>query len=306
MYGYLVGLSSNDVAYVEKAAAYVEITASGKTVIAEIINNSVVSNKGLDVVCIKFYSEYSYRLLKSKITKLTMIPVYFVIKHSYFCNVHKSLDKLNSEILNCLSPIALQPEYKVLPHTPYAVEDFPWLDKEYQLLTSKKLMACGNNAPFLLTGPIDTGKSKVLAAAAIAFLKIPSHRVLICTSHLHSADAYIDNYFGPMTVNHTMPDDVNPVRLVAMDDYEYPGKYKNLFKNILNHQDILNSRLIITTFLTAPQLINVGVKYFIHILIDEGALTCEPEAIAPLVLADDNAKIVIAGDHLQVRHYYLS
>jgi len=60
--------------------------------------------------------------------------------------------------------------------------------------------------------------------------------------------------------------------------------------------------LIITTFLTAPHLTFYDVKPFTHILIDEGAQTREPEAIAPLVLAGDNAKIVIAGDHLQV-HY---
>ena len=305
MYGFLVGLRSSDVAYVKQAAAYVEITASRKTVTAEIISYSVVNSEGLDVVYIKFNDEYSYHLLKSKIMKLTLIPVHFIIKQSYFRNIHKSLDKLNSEIINCLIPIGLQPEYKMLPHTPYPVEDFLWLDKEYQLLALKKMMACDNNAPFLLTGPFGTGKTRVSAAAAIAFLKIPSHRVLICTARLHSADAFIDNYFGPITENHTMPDDVNPVRLVAVDDYKYSGKYENLFKSSRDHQDVLNSRLIITTFLTASELISVGVKRFTHILIDEGALTREPEAIAPLSLADDNTKIVIAGDHLQVRHYYM-
>ena len=72
--------------------------------------------------------------------------------------------------------------------------------------------------------------------------------------------------------------------------------------NSRNHQEvkqIKQSRLIITTFLTAPQLINLKVKRFTHILIDEGAQTQEPETIAPLGLADENAKIVIAGDHLQ-------
>jgi len=58
--------------------------------------------------------------------------------------------------------------------------------------------------------------------------------------------------------------------------------------------------------LTAPQLIKMKVRPFTHILIDEGAQTREPEAVAPLGLADDNAKIVIAGDHLQVIFAYIS
>ena len=304
MWGSMMGLSSNDVAYVEQAATHVEITASGTTACAEISNYSV-SKKGLDVVTVEFDNEYNYHLLKSKITKHTPVPVHFILKHSYFQNLHKSLDKISSKTIECLIPDrnSLQPEQERYPRTPYPVEDFLLLDKEYQLLALKKIMACGNAAPFLLTGPFGTGKTRVLATAAITFLKRSSNRVLICTSHLQSADAYIDNYFGPMVDKHTLPRNVDPIRLVG-GNYNYFGKYKHLFKSSRNHQEanpIKHSRLVITTFLTAPQLINLKVKRFTHILIDEGAQTREPETIAPLGLADDNTKIVIAGDHLQVR-----
>ena len=301
MCGSMVGLSSNDVAYVEQAATHANITASGTTVYAK-ISHYDVSNKGLDVVHIKFNEEHNYDILKSKTKKQTQFPVNFILKHSYFRNLHKSLDRITSKIINYLIPSSLSPEQGRLPYTPYPVEDFLWLDKEYQLLALKKMMACDNSAPFLLTGPFGTGKTRVLATAAINFLKRRSNRVLICTSHVYSADAYIDNYFGPMTVNHTMPCNVNPVRLISIDvdDSKYTRKYKKLFKNS-DHQEIKHSRLIITTLLTLPQLINLEVKCFTHILIDEGAQTREPEAIAPLGLADDNTKIVIAGDHLQVR-----
>ena len=302
MYGSLVGLSSNDIAYVQQAATHVDISAGQTTVCAK-ISNYGVSNKGLDVVNVTFDDEYSYYLLKSKITNQA-VPVQFVLKHSYFRNLHKSLDNINSRIIDCLIPSTPQQQQVSFPRVHYPDEEFLWLDKEYQLLALKKMMACDNSAPFLLTGPFGTGKTRVLATAAINFLKKPTSRVLICTSHLQSADAYIDNYFGPMIVNHTMPSNINPVRLVGIDDYKYSGEYKNLFKNSYNDQEvhfIKHSRLIVTTFLTAPQLINIKVKRFTHILIDEGAQTREPETIAPLGLADDHTKIVIAGDHLQVR-----
>ena len=306
MYGSLVGLTSNDVVYIEQAATHVVITASGTTVSAE-IDNFHVSKKGLEVVNVKFNDEHSFRLLKSKISKQSPHPVHFILKHSYFRNLHRSLDKVNSRIINCLIPDNLQPEQERFPRTAYPVEDFLWLDKEYQLLALKKMMACDNSAPFLLTGPFGTGKTRVLATAAITFLKRCANRVLICTSHLQSADAYIDNYFGPMVDNNTLPRNVNPIRLVGGDQYNYHGKYRYLFKSSRNHQEInliKQSRLIITTFLTAPYLINLKVRCFTHILIDEGAQTREPETIAPLGLADDNTKIVIAGDHLQVWHYH--
>ena len=300
MYGSLMGLTSNDVVYIEQAATHVEIAASGTVVSAEITNYSV-SNKGLEFD-VRFSAEHSFHLLKSKITKQSSLPVHFILKHSYFRNLHRSLDKINSRIISCLIPDSLQSQQEKLPCTPYPTEDFLWLDKEYQLLALKKMMACDNNAPFLLTGPFGTGKTRVLATAAISFLKRPANRVLICTSYLQSADAYIDNYFGPMDDNDTLPRNVNPIRLVG-DHYKYNGKYRLLFINSRNRQDVKlvrQSRLIITTFLTALQLINLKVKRFTHILIDEGAQTREPETIAPLGLADDNAKIVIAGDHLQV------
>ena len=298
----MVGLSSSDVAYVQQIATRVKITASGATVIAEICNYGV-SNRGLDGVNVRFDDEYSYDFLKSTITKQTQLPVNFILKHSYFLNLHKSLDRLTSKIIDCLIPGSLPQEQGRLPHTSYPNEDFLVLDKEYQLLALKKLMICDNKAPFLLTGPFGTGKTRILASAAINFLKRPANRVLICTTHLQSADAYIDNYYGPMVENHTMPRNVSPIRLVGQH-YRYCGKYNYMFKSYHDqHDSIKHSRLVITTFLTALYLINLKVKYFTHILIDEGAQTREPEGIAPLSLADDNTKIVIAGDHLQVRRH---
>ena len=303
MYGSLVGLTSNDVVYIEQTATHVEIAASGTTISAEIANYGV-SNKGLEVVNVRFNGEHSFHLLKLKINKQSLLPVHFILKHSYFQNLHRSLDKVNPRIIHCLIPDNLQPQQKNLSRTPCPAEDFPWLDldKECQLLALKKMMTCDNSAPFLLTGPFGTGKTRVLATAAITFLKRPANRVLICTSHLQSADAYINNYFGPMADNCTLPCDVNPIRLVG-NRYNYNGRYRFLFMNSRNHQEvkqIKQSRLIITTFLTAPQLINLKVKRFTHILIDEGAQTREPETIAPLGLANKSTKIVIAGDHLQV------
>ena len=292
----MVGLNTNDVAYVQQAAMDVKITVNDSTVYAEIDTNK----KELEVIYVKCKNSNDYSLFTSR---PQIVPVCFIVKHTYFKKLHASLARINSNIISRLIPSCLNSKKKRLPRIRHPPSEDLWLDKEYQVFALKKIMACDINAPFLLTGPFGTGKTRVLAAAAINFLKNHNNRVLICTSHLQSADAYIDNYFGPMVDNHTLPYNVIPIRLVGADDYPYFGKYDYLIKNIhncQNHDLIRWSRLIITTFLTAPQLNGLNVKRFTHILIDEGAQTREPETIAPLGLAKNKTKIVIAGDHLQV------
>ena len=302
LHGRLVGLSSDDVAYSRQAAIKVSITVGHTIVLADIVKRGV-SNKGLDVVKIKFDSKEGFDLLKSEIkNKSSSFHVDFILKHSYFRNLHKSLDRMNTKIVERLIPLSIDTKERIFPPISYPKSSLLLLDKEYQLLALKKMMACDSSAPFLVTGPFGTGKTRLLAAAAVNFLRDHNNRVLVCTSHLPSADAYIDTWFGPLMKEHCIPHHVKPLRLVG-DRYRYRGKFSNLAKSGYKQQDyhaIKECRLIITTFLTAPQLIRMKVKPFTHILIDEGAQTREPEAIAPLGLADDNTKIVIAGDHLQV------
>ena len=292
--------------YLQQAAEEVTIATGSITVHAEILKYDV-SKKGLDVVNIEFNSEEEFDQLRSKIKdKSQYFPVYFVLKHSYFHSLHKSLDSMNMKIIERLIPRTINTKQEKLPHTPMPVSDSLFLDKEYQLLTLKKLMACDSSVPFLVTGPFGTGKTRLLATAAVNFLRDHNNRVLICTSHRQSADAYIDSCFGPLVDKHCIPHGVQPFRLVGVKYKDYTGKYPKLLidsSTKSQRNKIKRCRLIITTLLTTPVLTNLKVKPFTHILIDEGAQTREPEAIAPLGLANDKTKIVIAGDHLQVCNY---
>lgn len=254
MRGSLIGLDSNDVVYVQQAANDVEITVDRVSVHAD-ISRYDVSKKGKDVMNIVFDDEHSYYRLKSKVAKRRsqIVSVHFNLKHSYFRDLHKSLDMINSRMIECLIPDALQSEQKEFPRIPMPGTDHWMLDKEYQFSALRKMMVCDNDAPFLLVGPFGTGKTRILATAATHFLRRHSNRVLICTSHLQSADAYIDNYFGPceeFLKSYKKP--VMPIRL-AGKRYRYFGKYGHLFKRKYcskeEKRDIRQSRLIVTTFL---------------------------------------------------------
>ena len=68
--------------------------------------------------------------------------------------------------------------------------------------------------------------------------------------------------------------------------------------------EIRDHNVIITTLATARMLWKFhqnGSLRFTHILIDEAAQALEPEYVIPLVMADKNTKIVLAGDQMQVK-----
>ena len=68
--------------------------------------------------------------------------------------------------------------------------------------------------------------------------------------------------------------------------------------------EIRDHNVIITTLASARMLWRFyqdGRLRFTHILIDEAAQALEPECVTPLVMVDGNTKIVLAGDHKQVR-----
>ena len=299
-YGSLVGLNSDDVAYIQQNVVHAEIQVNDTIKISAEIFKYNLSNDELDVVHVRFTDD-DFCVLQNKTE--SRFAVHFILKHSYFCNLHRSLDRLSLSMIKCLLPIYPPPNQKKLPK----VNSYNLLDKDYQLLALKRMMACDSSMPFLVTGPFGTGKTRLLATAAVKFLETRSSRVLICTSHLQSADAYIDNYFGPMLEDGFINCSVK--RLTAKDYVLYCGHYQHLFTDGYEERkrnEIRKCRLIITTFLKAPHLIFCNVRPFTHILIDEGAQTREPEAIAPLALADDDTKIIIAGDHLQVISFNIS
>lgn len=67
-------------------------------------------------------------------------------------------------------------------------------------------------------------------------------------------------------------------------------------------KDILKHRIVVVTLSISMYLSTLGLKkgHFSHILLDEAAQAMECEAIMPLALANENTRIVLAGDHMQL------
>ena len=321
--GTIEGMISTQVAYVRQQAASIKLILPTPTVTSkqyapqiEAEFTKLSHEQADDTVAFTIADTRQIEIIEqycpylSQNTMSLCCAVQFVLKHHYFASLHKSLDNLQPHVISKLFPRSTDLDFslKQIGYLPKPNIRSLDLDSEYQFIALKKLMGCSSNAIFLVTGPFGTGKTRLLATAAYNFLTmIPNSkaRVLICTCHIQSADAYINDYFGPM-VDRGLLDGNDLLRLVAKSNpiNHVKRNYSWCVKNSVDtySRELKQKRLVVTTFINTQQL--KGATYT-HILIDEGAQGREPEAVAPLGLADKYTKIVVAGDHLQVRILYI-
>ena len=246
-------------------------------------------------------------------SKIPQVKVEFLLKHSYFQNLHRAVmwlpDAGVRKLLPDISDLGVYVEKRCRKPQ---MNSFV-LDYEYQFHALLKILWATPRAPVIVSGPFGTGKTKLLATAALMFLLGEglrplgaTPRILLASHHLQTADSYLDLYFGPAMANIQQLKGMKLVRLVVNANYRYKGPYKEFFKVAREEKNTLgNCQLIITTLLTALQLkwhckwLKPG--FFTHILVDEAAQAREPEVAAVLSLADEHTKVVLGGDHLQVR-----
>lgn len=228
------------------------------------------------------------------------LRVHFELKHSYFQRLHVALTSINDypEMIQKIVPneesfvgsenervwIPSKPTHKVLE-----LDSF----QQRALIT---ILNCSPEAPVLVTGPFGTGKTRLLARAAYEILNSRrNNRVLICAHHQASVDTFVDilgDIFDPNEMIRITP---NTFYRSHVKD-KYPKHFVPKSKVHYNNP----ARLVITTLGT----FKIPGR-FSHILLDEGAQAREPEIISPLRFAKRNAKLIFAGDHLQVSIMYL-
>ena len=250
------------------------------------------------------------------------VLVTFVLKYSYFDRLHTAIDNLSGVVLKRVMPDSVsdftpRPTSAVRFNTSmiHCVREFVFLDQPRQTdddhvptpqmyALYKIINSDSSKAPVLAVGSFGTGKTRVLARAAYQILHNDSEaKVLICAHHQSSADSLVDNYFGKM-IRAGWYKGKSLVRLIPIVRYRNEKEYQKYYKTArevrwMNKQSL---KLVVTTFSTSLHLFEpLGQNHFTHILLDEGAQTREPETIAPLCLANKNTKIVIMGDHKQVK-----
>ena len=253
--------------------------------------------------------------------QIEKVEVTFVLKHSYFEQLHKAIDQLSDKVISKLVPCnpsdfsIQEPNGCVCTDMKQMVKEIVFLDGEKGNIPNSQMSALCKilqinscKAPVLIVGSFGTGKTRLLARTAYQILHNDRNaKVLVCAHHQKSVESLMENYFLKMIKEgwkcNTM------VRLIPEGwHYHYKREYDQDYYKTISQTKALDKsslKLVLTTFSSSLLLLRcVGKGHFTHILLDEGAQSREPETIAPLCLANKNTKIVIAGDHKQVRNFF--
>ena len=252
------------------------------------------------------------------------IEIEFEVKHWFFDNMHEVLNNLHNGVVRRIFPQKEDFTCKVIADVRLILRHIP---KEYenifhlsindmepnQLEAYQVALSCQSGAPpVLISGAFGTGKTCFLSSVAYCFISeaerngtgVPA-RVLICAHQQATADTILQTYFGPMLEHESLPLQTKVFRVISNQRNVFPKqKYSRWYRKIDDFKKeacryfYIPSLVVITTFLTSFKLFPSD--YFTHILIDEGAQAREPEAVAPLCLANQRTKIIIAGDARQV------
>ena len=317
-YGCLSGMTGDQIMYASQASQCLFIVNKNREQIcaADVLQENMQGH--YEGMLIEFKDENAIALERHNLTGFVrVVNVEFEVKHFYFDLLHESLEAFSN----------LEKIYKVMPDPPrtHIVSDGPplldppgiysflKLDKESQLPALSKVVNSGSQYPVLVSGAFGTGKTRLLAVATYQFIEEGRRRneptrVLIACHHQVTADTFIEEYFGKMVETTTRKWEVKLARITRaryyIDKKNYPRRYLKQYE----FQDVFDSEyrsekfvVVVTTLLTSLKFHKfIGDGYFTHILLDEAAQAREPEAIAPLIMANTETKIVIAGDDCQV------
>ena len=318
-YAYITNMSGDQMMYAAQASQCVYILRNGQLVaMADIIRGGDLNQvDGKLLIAFGQYEAYKFeRYYQIGINEcIVRTLVDFGVKYSYFNDLRRSLDSLSDDAIAKIMPtsehFSTGLDLTRVSRSQYSLME---LDKEYQFRALQLVLFSRSIAPVVIPGPFGTGKTRVLAVAAYNFIEYAKQnnsvcRVLVCCHHQVSADTFVETYFGPMSKDKRASWEVGLVRLTSKvyfsshSDYEHLYVPVDLFKQKVKAgwYDSIKHLVVVTTFITA---LNTGdvfdPNFFTHILLDEGAQVREPEAVAPLCMANRNTKIVIAGDPQQV------
>lgn len=316
-YGYLVDISGDQVAYATQASqGSLDIINDREVIIckADILRDNYTHTE--EKLHVAFFEQEEKKLVRQYpvasrgAVHLTGVRVRFILKHSYFNNLKSCVAKAVPRMIQKIVPVPRTFSQEPIDISIDLLSPFKSLCSPDQLNALEAILTCSpQGPPNIVVGPFGTGKTRLLAMAASCFFttarsKGQSARILVCTQQWESVNNFCDHY------QNLMVDDDDAIVTVLKDKPPYSAtsdgfKYKSIqsFLYDLRSPSISQrNHLVMSTCLNIRDLVrDLGNKFFTHILIDEGAQMREPEAIAPLSLADPlHTKIVIAGDQHQV------
>ena len=311
LYAYIEGMCASQVAHALQSSNQAFIAIPDKPSIkCTAMLLSCNYNRGNDKLYIGFDGANAEVFL-GELNGL-ILTVKFEVKHSYFNDLNIIISQISDDALKRIFPnredFSKDLDLSQIPKPAYP--QFK-LDSD-QFSGLQTMLFSLPSAPVLITGPFGCGKTHLLAVATECIIHECKHKriaghVLICCYQLDSAYVFMNNYFVKMIKDEQNPWDVEVIHVTAQF---CQAKLREDRKYIVNTLDFKESftkyqskqyLVAVTTYDGALKMSGTVPKdYFTHILIDEGAQTREPETIAPLLMANKDTRIIIAGDSQQV------
>lgn len=321
LYGYLDGLSPSQMTYATQASSYVTITMSRKPLLsckAKLLkyNNRTATEVlyvGFDRINAQKFKGFYSTNLGYLPAGVNHVDVVFEVKHFYFTNLHNVLNYISNDALRRVIPLAEDfLEGFNLGRVPKTRYSEMTLDKD-QFRGLQTMLFTKSPAPVLIPGPFGCGKTRLLSVATEYILtrcveNDSIGRVLLCCYQQKSADIVMTKYFINMSSDRDNPWKASVIR-VTSEHYKakFPSEtYGICISDFIKDQfDSYYSKVkqlvVVTTYGVAMRMSGVVPQdFFTHIFIDEGAQTRETETLGPLLMANRNTRIIIAGDTQQV------
>ena len=263
----------------------------------------------------KLSSHFSDLEKSNKNIEIGKVSVSFILKYSYFDKLHTAVDYLPDVIVrkimpdspNCFTSPTMEDNISALNVPCPRTKSADCLDLEpTQRQALKSAIGCdGTKAPVLIFGSFGSGKTRLLARTIYHILYSSTvDKILICTHSQSTADAFMIAYFQALRNIGVEMIRVIP-HMLHTTSYSPPKGFERYYvtaRKPNSLERIKTTQVVLTSFLTSLHLIDrLEQGHFSHILLDEGAQSREPESIASLCLANAHTKIVIVGDHKQVR-----
>ena len=281
-YGYIDGIDGDKVTYVTQASERAVIIVPG-------IENVIFA----DILAFNHShtEERLYLAFSSDVTALysRTLAVEFELKHSYFDNLHRAINYLPGEVIQRIVP--QMDQFCLGQKTSSMPAD---QSRALELIRHCEI----KSPPVAICGVFGSGKTYLLAEATHELVTKSNYlaRILICTHHQGSADTFADQYFA-----RGKPFELQNFFRVTSMKYRLKGQQYCNIQKFLRFANDGSVQVVVTTSLTALRLHGVVPRgFFTHIFLDEAAQAREPEAIAPLCLATEDTKIIMAGDWCQV------
>ena len=319
-YGHILGLNGDQILYCTQAS-------SGLTVMGGIEGTVLSANMfHTEAKLYVAFDKENARRLKFELCAPDeawdmSVDVKFNLKYSYFNALRDSVKCIQPDVLRKISP---QPgDFRNFAKGHYSAPIMRLMrdcsNDQKEALEAILSSPSSKSPPVLITGAFGTGKTHLLAVAACCLLEQGKEtgrpvRIFAASHHQKSPDTFLEHFYGLQESGEMRHDWISVIRMQKNNRGRSHRSYSNIPHHVYRTVDefrrdvrggLQNQRLFILagTYGNALQLArNKSLPWFFtHILIDEGAQSREPEALSPLGLANEDTKIVIAGDQHQVR-----